>query len=445
MPEKMNPTDFLNALELQDLQSNFEENAIDADTLGSLTAEDLEEMEITGDAASSVLWGVSNLTPTHDWLSGLELTNYLGAFAANRVELNQIASLDKDDLKEMGITVLGHRKKILANPPGAAASPEAPVSAENTQSSAPTSSAPTSGEAGEEGESVAPDESGETGITLRSPLGDGIIAQVDEMDDKATYTPKTQINLHPAFGRLAAETFNVFNSMLSLRVLTRPGGYVFIGLDLEIHVKSWFHIRNQDLNVRVNDQLLRLSQKGCNSRVHKGDHLYEYGLYPLTLDQLNTLLGGGDLKIRVAGSSSYHDVVIGSDALNTWRWFYQSLFDENSYATAVSAIRESVLAEERRQEEEARKRQEQIDKVKGFFTDGAKSLGNMLGGGGSKGGGGLGGLMGGLGGLMGGGDAPAPEKKEPSLADKLKALAAKKEAGEITEEEFTAAKAKLLS
>ncbi len=44
-----------------------------------------------------------------------------------------------------------------------------------------------------------------------------------------------------------------------------------------------------------------------------------------------------------------------------------------------------------------------------------------------------------------GGDAPAPEKKEPSLAEKIKALAAKKEAGEITEEEFTAEKAKLLS
>ena len=76
--------------------------------------------------------------------------------------------------------------------------------------------------------------------------------------------------------------------------------------------------------------------------MHSGDHLYEYGLYPLNLEQLNTLLAGGDLKMRISGSSGYHDVVIGDDALNSWRWFYQSLFDENAYTNAVTAIRDAI-------------------------------------------------------------------------------------------------------
>ena len=113
MSEGLTVTDFLAALGLQELESVLLDNGIDAEVLRSITAEDLEEMDIAGDAATGVLWGVAHLVPIHAWLEELGLSEYLKAFGESRIELNQVASLDKDDLKEIGVSVLGHRKKIL--------------------------------------------------------------------------------------------------------------------------------------------------------------------------------------------------------------------------------------------------------------------------------------------------------------------------------------------
>ncbi len=48
------------------------------------------------------------------WLNDLGLGQYAQAFGANDIDGETLASLDGDDLKELGVTSLGHRKKLLA-------------------------------------------------------------------------------------------------------------------------------------------------------------------------------------------------------------------------------------------------------------------------------------------------------------------------------------------
>ncbi len=48
------------------------------------------------------------------WLSDLGLGQYAEAFGANDIDGETLPSLDGDDLKELGVTSLGHRKKLLA-------------------------------------------------------------------------------------------------------------------------------------------------------------------------------------------------------------------------------------------------------------------------------------------------------------------------------------------
>ncbi len=47
------------------------------------------------------------------WLRELGLERYLGAFEANDIDLAILRTLDADDLKELGVTSLGHRKKLM--------------------------------------------------------------------------------------------------------------------------------------------------------------------------------------------------------------------------------------------------------------------------------------------------------------------------------------------
>ena len=49
-----------------------------------------------------------------EWLEGLGLTQYSAAFAAEGVDLSVVASLSDQDLKDIGVALLGHRRKILA-------------------------------------------------------------------------------------------------------------------------------------------------------------------------------------------------------------------------------------------------------------------------------------------------------------------------------------------
>jgi class 3 adenylate cyclase len=72
------------------------------------------------------------------WLRGLDLERYVEAFQANDIDAAVLRTLNADDLKELGVTSLGHRKKLLraivglsgaeAQPPTAAPTPHAPRS-----------------------------------------------------------------------------------------------------------------------------------------------------------------------------------------------------------------------------------------------------------------------------------------------------------------------------
>ena len=49
------------------------------------------------------------------WLKQLELEQYAGAFRANDIDdATLLAALTSEDLRELGVTSLGHRKKLLA-------------------------------------------------------------------------------------------------------------------------------------------------------------------------------------------------------------------------------------------------------------------------------------------------------------------------------------------
>jgi hypothetical protein len=49
-----------------------------------------------------------------DWLRRLGLDRYESAFRDNDVDIETLPSLTADDLRELGVTSLGHRKKLLA-------------------------------------------------------------------------------------------------------------------------------------------------------------------------------------------------------------------------------------------------------------------------------------------------------------------------------------------
>lgn len=48
------------------------------------------------------------------WLAGLGLGEYAANFAQHAIEPDQLAGLDDDDLKAIGVAALGHRKRMLA-------------------------------------------------------------------------------------------------------------------------------------------------------------------------------------------------------------------------------------------------------------------------------------------------------------------------------------------
>ena len=74
------------------------------------------------------------------WLQGLGLERYVPAFLENRIDADILPSLTVEDLKDLGVTLVGDRRRLLdaiaalgvAVPPAAAlvAAPDAPASAE---------------------------------------------------------------------------------------------------------------------------------------------------------------------------------------------------------------------------------------------------------------------------------------------------------------------------
>ena len=65
-----------------------------------------------------------------DWLDGLGMGQYATAFDAEGVELSVVPTLSDQDLKDLGVARLGHRRKILAAAAALVAGPSAaPVAA----------------------------------------------------------------------------------------------------------------------------------------------------------------------------------------------------------------------------------------------------------------------------------------------------------------------------
>ena len=60
-----------------------------------------------------------------DWLQGLGLVQYADLFRANDIDGDLLAGLTGDDLKDIGIVSLGHRKKLLEAIAALAAAPAA--------------------------------------------------------------------------------------------------------------------------------------------------------------------------------------------------------------------------------------------------------------------------------------------------------------------------------
>src|SRR5436190_23700894 len=76
-----------------------------------------------------------------DWLSGLGLGQYAPAFAANDVDGEVLPELIAEDLIGLGVTSIGHRRKLLAaigalrsqEPPATTPTPAASGEAERRQ------------------------------------------------------------------------------------------------------------------------------------------------------------------------------------------------------------------------------------------------------------------------------------------------------------------------
>src|SRR5262249_47776709 len=49
-----------------------------------------------------------------DWLRGLGLEQYERAFRDNAIDAEALITLTADDLRELGVAAIGHRKKLLA-------------------------------------------------------------------------------------------------------------------------------------------------------------------------------------------------------------------------------------------------------------------------------------------------------------------------------------------
>ena len=48
-----------------------------------------------------------------DWLRGLGLEQYAAAFHENAIDATVLASLTSEDLKDLGVTLVGHRRRLL--------------------------------------------------------------------------------------------------------------------------------------------------------------------------------------------------------------------------------------------------------------------------------------------------------------------------------------------
>ena len=48
-----------------------------------------------------------------EWLRGLGLEQYEPAFRVNEIDASVLPSLTSEDLKDLGVTLIGHRRRLL--------------------------------------------------------------------------------------------------------------------------------------------------------------------------------------------------------------------------------------------------------------------------------------------------------------------------------------------
>src|SRR5207237_836789 len=82
-------------------------------------------------------WRVSAMDVA-DWLRGLGLEQYEPAFRANEIDARVLPSLTAEDLKDLGVTLVGHRRRLLdaiaeLGPDASPAPRSAPAEAERRQ------------------------------------------------------------------------------------------------------------------------------------------------------------------------------------------------------------------------------------------------------------------------------------------------------------------------
>jgi SAM domain (Sterile alpha motif) len=65
-------------------------------------------------AATLFASGIEGPVDVRAWLEGHGLGRYAEVFASNDIDAEVLRTLTADDLKELGIASLGHRKKLLA-------------------------------------------------------------------------------------------------------------------------------------------------------------------------------------------------------------------------------------------------------------------------------------------------------------------------------------------
>ncbi len=69
-----------------------------------------------------------------DWLRGLGLSQYEAAFRDNAIDAEILLELTAEDLKDLGVTIVGHRRKLLTAIEALSASPEQSAKAPDTPS-----------------------------------------------------------------------------------------------------------------------------------------------------------------------------------------------------------------------------------------------------------------------------------------------------------------------
>jgi hypothetical protein len=50
---------------------------------------------------------------TSEWLRGLDLGQYVSAFAENEIDWQVLPKLTANDLKDIGVAAVGHRRRLL--------------------------------------------------------------------------------------------------------------------------------------------------------------------------------------------------------------------------------------------------------------------------------------------------------------------------------------------